>query len=112
MSSTALYVCRNIVLSGPLSTDQYASIRQQFGNISALRDLHIDDRNNRLSVEYDQQRLSYLQLLKRLDDMGIAVNKSLLRKLLAQWYDYLDVTARENSSAPEAACCNRPPRQH
>ena len=108
MMAKAQYVARKILLPTQDNPATACSILQQLDAVKSVRELA---KNTAIEVEYDQCQTSYASLLALLNEQGVEVKGGWMSKLRAQWYDYIDTTARENAAAPPAACCNKPPRK-
>jgi len=60
-------------------------------------------------VDYLLTRTDYQTLEHALDVAGLAPAAGHWARLKWGWYQNLDLTGRDNASAPAAACCNKPP---
>jgi len=64
-----------------------------------------------LLIEYDQRLVDFSRVLSTLTAQGIHYKKGFIFNGLSNWYDYVDNAARDNSTAPPPACCNKPPKR-
>lgn len=62
----------------------------------------------KIRVTYDQTQLDYQQILERLASIGFPAAAGWWSLRKADWFQYLDQTARENARAPEPPCCSNP----
>ena len=109
MIAKTQYVVRKIILSGHDSMSAARKVLQQQSAVKTVREMV---QKKTIEVEYDPCKVGYRMLLTWLQQQGIEVQIGRFSRLRAQWYDYIDTTARENAAAPPAACCNKPPRKH
>jgi hypothetical protein len=60
-------------------------------------------------VDYLLTKTDYPSLERALDAAGLAPAAGRWARFKSGWYQNLDLTGRDNASAPAPACCSRPP---
>jgi hypothetical protein len=60
-------------------------------------------------VDYLLTKTDYPSLERALDAAGLAPVAGRWARFKSGWYQNLDLTGRDNASAPAPACCSRPP---
>jgi len=78
---------------------------------SFIRNIEYLTANKILLIEYDQQSVDFSGILSILTTQAISYKTGFIFNGLSSWYDYIDNTARDNSTAPPPACCNKPPKR-
>ena len=101
---------RNLTVSDNCSSEQINAALVAVETAPGVVKLAFDRLEHRISIEYDCLVNSYSKFVNLLTEKGVYQNKGIRLKLLSIWYDYLDTTAHDNSLAPPAPCCNKPPR--
>lgn len=105
----SLMISRRFILKdvgdrlSPAERDMTGMIDQGIVNVKATAD--------QIEVTYDQQIYKFSDILPKLFDSGMKIEKGFLFGLKSSWLDYLDTVARANASAPPPSCCNKPPRR-
>ncbi len=69
-----------------------------------------DINKHRIVVCYNVTKTDYLTVLGALEDCGFPSVNSWLSRRKRDWYEFTETNAKDNSKAPPAACCNKPPK--
>ena len=93
-----------------LSETDTPAIQALFANTSGVAQIKVDASTNTLFVQYDMSKISYQQLINRLNEEGFIYKNTLWNHIKKAWIQYVDQIAHDNSQAQPKACCNRPPR--
>jgi copper chaperone CopZ len=64
---------------------------------------------SRVIVDYLVTRTDYQSLEGALEAAGVPPATSRWARFKSGWYQNLDLTGRDNASAPAPACCSKPP---
>ncbi|MCW8891019.1 MAG: hypothetical protein OQL20_10200 [Sedimenticola sp.] len=62
----------------------------------------------KIRVTYDQTQLDYDQITEQLALTGFPTSTGWWSQRKADWFQYLDQTAKENAGAPAPPCCSNP----
>lgn len=68
-----------------------------------------DSETGRVWIDYLQTRTDYRSLQDVLIAAGFSPARGRWARIRRAWLTNLDETARANATAPQAACCSRPP---
>lgn len=67
--------------------------------------------NSHFEVKYDLHMISYSDIEHILSEQGVYWASGIRKRILSIWYEYLDITARDNANTSLPAYCNKPPRR-
>lgn len=63
---------------------------------------------HKIRVTYDQTQLDFVRIIEQLERVGFPAATGWWSQRKANWFQYLDQTARENARAPAPPCCSNP----
>jgi hypothetical protein len=106
----ACLVRRSIALPGVSDPRIGGEVRAELSRLAGMSEVRVQGRRRRVCVTYDASRLNFGQIERALAQAGCSASNGHWSRIKAVWYRWVDDTTRANASAPEAACCNNPPK--
>jgi hypothetical protein len=92
-------------LSDDLQAEQ---ITATLSAMTGVRQVVTYPERQKIRVVYDQTQTDFLQVLKRLEAMGLPAASDWWSRKKAGWFQYLDQNARINAAIPASPCCSNP----
>lgn len=87
-----------------------AEVQAELSGLVGMADVRVEGRRKKVCIIYDASQLSFGQVERTLAQAGYPTSTGHWSRIKAAWYRWVDETTRANASAPEAACCNNPPK--
>jgi len=100
---------RKLPILPSCSSNQIKAVLNLLDSVTGVIKTSFDSQNNSIQFEYDLLKITYSNIEDILIEQEMCQSTGIRKILLRTWFDYLDTTARDNTLAPPAACCNKPP---
>ena len=107
-ASTAFEVRRTIPLASATAGDM-RNVLHQLGGLEGVKLTSFDEAARQLKISYDAARIGLAEIRDLLHEAGVREPSTLMWRLKAAWYGFLDSNAKTNARSSGGACCNRPP---
>lgn len=107
-ASTAFEVRRTIPLASATAGDM-RNVLRQLGGLEGIKLTSFDEGTRQLKISYDAARIGLADIRDLLREAGVREPSSLMWRLKAAWYGFVDTNAKANARSTGGACCNRPP---
>jgi hypothetical protein len=102
-------VRRRIRVPGLRDRTDKAAAKRALNDVDGVLRVSVDSEKSRVIVDYLVTETDYQSLEQALEAAGVPPVTGRWARFKSGWYQNLDLTGRENASAPAAACCNKPP---
>ena len=86
-----------------------AAAERALNDVDGVLRVSVDPEQSRVIVDYLVTKTDYQTLEGALEAAGVPPATSRWARFKSGWYQNLDLTGRDNASAPAAACCSKPP---
>jgi len=86
-----------------------AAAERALNDVDGVLRVSVDPEKSRVIVDYRVTKTDYQTLEGALEAAGVPPATSRWARFKSGWYQNLDLTGRDNASAPAAACCSKPP---
>lgn len=106
-----IIVTREIAIDPDSKTQDILVALDRLKSLSGVNLASHRSQNSHFEVAYDLLNTSYSDIEHILSENDVYRASSIRNRILSIWYEYLDITARDNANAPPPACCNKPPRR-
>ena len=106
---SAWEVRRRIRVPGLRDETGRAAAEQVLTDIDGVVQVSVDPEKPLVVVDYLLTKTDYQALEHALVAAGLAPATGHWARFKSSWYQSLDLTGRDNASAPTPACCNKPP---
>jgi len=85
------------------------NVERTLRDIDGVLQVSADHAKRTILVRYLVTQTDYQSLERALDAAGLAPAAGRWARFKSGWYQNLDLTGRDNASAPAPACCSKPP---
>ena len=106
---SAWEVRRRLRVPGLRDKTGKAAAERALGDVDGVLRVSADPEKSRVIVDYLVTKTDYQSLEGTLEAAGVPPATSRWARFKSGWYQNLDLTGRDNASAPAAACCSKPP---
>jgi len=86
-----------------------AAVERALTDVDGVLRVSVDPEKSRVVVDYLVTKTDYQSLEGALEAAGVPPAAGRWARFKSGWYQNLDVTGRDNASAPVPACCSKPP---
>ncbi|MGE5154910.1 MAG: heavy-metal-associated domain-containing protein [Bdellovibrio bacteriovorus] len=84
-------------------------IERALAGVDGVRRVSVDPAKPLITVDYLVTKTDYHAIERALGAAGYPPATGRWARFKSGWYQNLDLTGRDNATAPAPACCNRPP---
>lgn len=102
-------VRRRIRVPGLRDETRRVAAEQVLTRIDGVVQVSVERERPVVVVDYLLTKTDYQSLERALGAAGLAPAAGGWARFKSGWYQNLDLTGRDNASAPTPACCNKPP---
>jgi hypothetical protein len=97
-----------IKLKFPATQANVINLNESLSEFDQIAKAELDENPIYITIRYDLNRLSFNQILKKIQSLGLQMNHSFCWRLIYWIWQFTEENERDNMSGPPSPCCSNP----